>query len=250
MTPGPARSAASAAFAAPQAPRRERRGDQLYGQILEQIVTGALGEGARLPTEKELCRRYEVSRPVVREALMRLQADGLVAPRHGVGSFVARRPPPALIQLAAPADVSGILDCHEARAALECEAAALAARRRGEPHLDAMAAALRALQAAAAQRRPAPQADVAFHRAIAVAAENATILGLLESLHGSTARWLHIVLNITASHASADRAQRVYDEHVRVFEAIEEGDAERARLMMRYHLDQARRRLMDHHRDG
>jgi len=228
--------------------RRERLGDQLYGQILEQIVSGVLAEGARLPSEKQLCQQFEVSRPVVREALMRLQADGLVASQQGVGTFVARRPPPALIQLAEPGDVSAILACYEARVALECEAAALAATRRSADHLAIMSAALRDLHIGVVKREPAVDADVAFHRAIAQASENTYILGLLDTLHASTASWMHIVLNITASHESTERARRVYDEHLRVHEAIEEANPERARLMMRYHLDQARRRLTDHHR--
>ncbi|MBN9058887.1 MAG: FadR family transcriptional regulator, partial [Rhizobiales bacterium] len=69
--------------------RREKLADILYGQILEQIVSGTFAAGDRLPSENDICKAFEVSRPVVREALQRLQADGLVIARQGAGTFVS-----------------------------------------------------------------------------------------------------------------------------------------------------------------
>ena len=68
-------------------PRKERLADILYGQIFEQILSGAFKEGDRLPTEHEISSAFDVSRPVVREALIRLQADGLIYARRGAGTF-------------------------------------------------------------------------------------------------------------------------------------------------------------------
>ena len=72
--------------------KRPRLSDQLYSQILEQIVSGRLSEGSRLPPEKEICEMFGVSRPVVRDALLRLRSDGLVQSRQGSGTFIQRRP--------------------------------------------------------------------------------------------------------------------------------------------------------------
>jgi DNA-binding FadR family transcriptional regulator len=73
--------------ATPRAPqtavRAQRLGDQLYERILHRIVAGELAEGERLPSEARLCEEFGVSRPVVREALSRLQADGMVVSRQG-----------------------------------------------------------------------------------------------------------------------------------------------------------------------
>lgn len=60
--------------------------DQVYGQIFGRIMTGHFPVGARLPSEAALSTTFKVSRPVVREALMRLQRDGLVESRKGSGS--------------------------------------------------------------------------------------------------------------------------------------------------------------------
>src|SRR5438552_2716669 len=56
--------------------RQSKLADQLYEQILAKIVSGPLPEGGKLPSEGQLCDLFGVSRPVVREALSRLQADG------------------------------------------------------------------------------------------------------------------------------------------------------------------------------
>ena len=58
----------------------------------ELIFTDAVPPGQVLPSEKELSRQFGVSRPTVREALLMLQHAGLVAMRHGVGTFVLPRP--------------------------------------------------------------------------------------------------------------------------------------------------------------
>src|SRR4051794_677016 len=71
---------------------RTRLSDQAYGRLFHKIVTGEFKEGDVLPSENDLCRSFQVSRPVVREALRRLRQDGLIASRRGSGSFVQPRP--------------------------------------------------------------------------------------------------------------------------------------------------------------
>ena len=103
----------------------------LAEEFEHKIRQGLLNEGEKLPTESELVRNYDVSRTVVREALSKLQAGGLVETRHGIGTFV----------LPAPARQSPMLNAHELsesvdvlavlelRISLETEAAGLAAQR-------------------------------------------------------------------------------------------------------------------------
>lgn len=230
--------------------RKERLGDQLYGQILEQIVSGALKEGERLPSEKEICRIFAVSRAVVREALMRLQAHGLVSAQQGVGTFVLRRPPRSVIELAEPSDVASIFTCFEVRIAFESEAAALAARRRTETHMQQMRTSLEAFLRCMKAGEPAIKADLAFHRIVAEASGNEYFAILLESAHLGVEKWMSIATGLTAKMGSPERIKRVHDEHLRIIEALEERDVEQARLAMRYHLEQAKRRLTDHQREA
>ena len=233
---------------APSPRRKERLADQLYGQILQQIVAGTLAEGARLPSEQALCRSFGVSRPTVREALLRLHADGLVSSRQGSGSFVLHRPPDRLTRLAEGADIAGLLRCLEVRIGLEGQAASLAARRRDAADLERINAALRALEARMADGASPEVADFAFHRAVAAATGNALFGEMLERLGGTIRQAMGVALSITRE-GSRERARRVLDEHAAIAEAIARGDPEAADLAMRHHLHRSRQRVTDGQRD-
>ena len=80
--------------------RKEKRADTVYGQILAEITSGKFTEGDKLPSEAELSMAFDVSRPVVREALLKLSTDGLVPSRRGIGTFVSTKPSTRLTELA------------------------------------------------------------------------------------------------------------------------------------------------------
>jgi GntR family transcriptional regulator len=61
-------------------------------ELRQAITDGTFRPGSQLPTEAELCEMLNVSRTVVREALRVLEDEGLVARRHGVGTFVRNHP--------------------------------------------------------------------------------------------------------------------------------------------------------------
>ncbi len=226
----------------------ERLADQLYGQLLEKIVTGQLVEGDKLPSENEISRAFSVSRPVIREALLRLQADGLVYSRQGAGSFVKARPPEGLIKFAQPSDVAGLLRCFEARLPFEGAAAALAAQRASPDDIARIERSLRELEAAMNTDAIADQADFAFHLAVAKATGNDFFVGILTSLNSAITSGIKVTLNIT-QRGSADRIQKVCEEHRAILDAISTGDAAAADLMMRYHINRARARATDRMRD-
>jgi DNA-binding GntR family transcriptional regulator len=113
------RPSAAPALAASDPWRRDRLADQVYGRLLEDIVSGSYEVGDRLPAEKDLASSFAVSRPVVREALTRLAADGLVSARQGAGTFITRLPPRQIVKLAPRASIAGILRVFEVRIALE-----------------------------------------------------------------------------------------------------------------------------------
>ncbi|NKC12136.1 MAG: FCD domain-containing protein [Gammaproteobacteria bacterium] len=233
---------------APRLEKRERLADRLYGQIVERIVSGALEAGDKLPSENELCRAYGVSRPVIRETLMRLQADGLIHTRQGVGSFIERRPPPGLIRFAEPSDLAGVMRCFEVRLSIEGAAARLAAQRGAPQSVAQIESALSAFKAAMDGEGGAEHADFEFHLAVAKAANNDYFVTILSSLHTAIDALLRISLGIT-TRGSAQRMRRVYEEHESIYDAIAGRDGEGADLAMRYHLNRAQRRITDKVRD-
>jgi DNA-binding FadR family transcriptional regulator len=228
---------------AQQANRPSRLADQLYGQILDRILSGAMVEGEKLPSESELCELYGVSRPVVREALSRLQADRVLVSRHGSGSFVQRRPQQAIPLLTPIGDVAELMRCMEFRIGLEGEAAYLAATRRSDADLTRMKRALEALEEIIAKGEVGHVADQNFHLAIATAAQNRLFLQSMSALAEHTLKGMELARNLSLRQ-SARRLQLVQQEHSRILAAIEAEEPDEAREAMRVHIDNARMRVL------
>lgn len=228
--------------------QRVRLGDQLYGQIFDQIASGRLNVGDKLPSEHEICEKFGVSRPVVREALLRLRADGLVSAYQGLGTFVSHQPAPRLKSFGDVQNVGAYLRAQEVRVALEGDAARLAAMRRTDEQLKKIVDADRAFADGLAHGRVSAEADLAFHASIAEASGNDFYLGVLETIHESIQGFMRLSLNLTRT-GSRQRAERVADEHASILSAVREQDGERARIAMQFHLGQARHRLVDRDRD-
>lgn len=240
--PEPAKSAA------PGMPVR-RRSRSLAHELVDglgtQIRTQALRPGDKLPTESEIMQAWGVSRTVVREALSRLQAAGLVETRHGIGTFVlAARPAsgfgidPAEIPTAV--DVMAVL---ELRISLEMESAGLAAQRRNAEQLAAIRAALDALEANAGGEGDNVSLDLRFHLAIAAATGNRYFADIMAHLGATLIPRARINSPRLAMEDLPQYLRRVNREHEEIFEAIARRDAEAARAAMRLHLTNSRERL-------
>ncbi len=185
--------------------QRGRLSDQLYGQIFDQITSGKLKVGDQLPTEMDISERFGVSRPVVREALLRLRADGLITSHQGLGTFVSHQPPTRVKTLAKAQDIAAYLRCQEVRIALEGDAARLAAERHTAEQLAAVVAAHEAFAEGVRSGTLSPDADLAFHARIAEASGNDFHASLLESIHGAMTGLMRLTLGLTRT-ASRKRA--------------------------------------------
>ena len=224
--------------------RGERLVDHVYGQLLEFIVEQNLHEGDRLPSEHELSRMTAVSRPIVREALTRLQADGLIESRRGAGSFLRQRPSPHHIEHLRPPAARARLDAFEVRIALEPAAARLAALHRAEGDLQIMRSALEALAAAHAAQEPGGAHDLRLHRTISQASRNPMFLVALDALDQQVDGVVVPSIAVIAEGAEL-RARRVEHEHLAILEAIEQADPDRAEAAMRLHMVSARSRALN-----
>ncbi len=116
--------------------------------LKDKILAGDLPPGHKLPSETELIDEYGVSRTVVREAVTRLQAEGLVETFQGRGSFVLAMPEPTQfsVEAAAIRTHHDVLDMVDFRLGIECEAAALAAARVDGPRRPADPKSLRGVR--------------------------------------------------------------------------------------------------------
>jgi GntR family transcriptional repressor for pyruvate dehydrogenase complex len=217
--------------------------DRIYEQILEQIVSGEFSIGDRLPSENQIGSEHKVSRAVVREALSRLLADGVVATRQGAGTFVLRKPGREFLRLAPIGGVADLMRCFEFRIALEGESAYLAAQRRTEENIAAITEALEKLDEVIKAGDVGVPQDIEYHMAIARASRNQLFVQTLDALA------MHIFngMNITRSLSLTRNQKRlllVQEEHRRILEAIRAADEETARREMRAHIDNARHRAL------
>ena len=167
--------------------RRPARGQNLtYGIASElgvSIVRGEFSKDNPFPIEGELCRRFGVSRSILREAVKMLTAKGLLGARPRQGTFVQ---PEEQWNLLDPDVLRWLLECkvsldlliefNEIRLAVEPAAAALAARFAGEKGNAAIAEAIARMQAAERGEEDALAADIAFHIAVLHASGNGSTL--------------------------------------------------------------------------
>jgi DNA-binding FadR family transcriptional regulator len=211
--------------------------------LKDKILAGDLPPGHKLPSEAELIDEYRVSRTVVREAVTRLRAEGLVETFQGRGSFVLAMPEPTsfTVESAAIRTHHDVLDMIDFRVGIECEAAALAAARVDASGADSVRAALDAFVAAAPEDQV--DADFGFHRAVAAASANRFYLDLLDSLGPMMIMLPRTRLGDAYSLTDAGHVERVRREHDNVASAIVAGDPDIARAAMRVHLGNTRRRL-------
>ncbi|MEV0116086.1 FadR/GntR family transcriptional regulator [Streptomyces sp. NPDC050844] len=225
-----------------------RLADRVAAILAEEIESGRLAEGDKLPTEVELVKQLGVSRTVIREAVSRLRNAGLVEPRQGRGVFVMpRRTRPLDLEAETGAGASDtkakVLQIVEVRRAMEGEAASLAATRATPQDVDRMRQSLAAIDEAVAAGGDGVDEDLAFHQSIAESTGNAVMV--------STVRYLGEVLRSGIRVTRANEARRgdfieaVRVEHHAILAAVESGDARAARSAVRRHLKHAASRLQD-----
>ena len=225
--------------------RRRPRGlahdlvDTLGGRIRD----GSLPPGEKLPTEAAIMEEFGVSRTVVREAISRLQAAGLVATRHGVGTFVVGMGDATTFrispdQLGTLQDVIAVL---ELRIGVETESAALAAVRRTPANLDTLRHALKAFTSALEEGRDAVGPDFQFHLEIAKATQNHHFVDLMATLGGMMIPRARLEPGPLTPERQA-YLRRVNAEHENIVDAISRQDPEAARAAMRTHLANSRER--------
>jgi GntR family transcriptional repressor for pyruvate dehydrogenase complex len=230
------------------AARRSRSlAEQLETVLTARIRAGVYQPGVKLPSESEVGVESHVSRTVVREALSRLQAAGLVETRHGIGTFVLDIGTPLKFDIdpATSVTIQDALAMLELRIVLEVEAAGLAAARRSEAHLVEMRSILESFEASLAASAEASAAtvgpDFSFHLKIAEATGNRYFVEIMSSLGTATIPRNRFTLARAASDPNYLRT--IERQHFDVYEAIKARDPESARMMMRLHLAASRERL-------
>jgi len=226
-----------------EAPDARLMSDDVYDRLRALLRTGAYGPGARLPSEGALAQRFCVSRPVLRQALSRLRAEGHIVSRKGSGSFVREPVPPMpVISFGPLSNIPDMRSFLEYRCSVEGDMAAFAASRRAADEFADIMRWESAIQGEAAAGRPAIEEDIGFHGAIARASGNRFFVLTLAALAEQTRFGIRLIRELSARPLT-ERFAEVAREHAAISAAIGRGDADEARRAMTSHLSGGIRRL-------
>lgn len=223
----------------------ERRSlsDMVFGQIYRSIKSGSYVADERLPTESDLAAEFEVSRPIIREALKKLRDQNLIYSRQGVGSFVRQSGLKDPLGFSPVESLTDLRRCYEFREVIEPAAAAAAAERRSESDLAEIERALSKLREATEKGRHHADADFDFHLAIARASGNSYLQTSIESLKEQIE--VGMISHGMSVKVETNGLDNVFNEHEAIFAAIKKRDTESARFLMRSHLAGSRSRVLD-----
>ncbi|SDU95820.1 FadR/GntR family transcriptional regulator [Pseudomonas mucidolens] len=219
--------------------------EELVTELSRRIHDGELACATKMPTESEVMEEHGVSRTVVREAISRLQAAGLVETRHGVGTFVRDVPGPSGFRIDPGSIVTlgDVLAVLELRISLEVEAAGLACARRTDEQLQVMRDSLDALNSRVVSVDYAVASDFRFHQQIALATGNRYFTDIMLHLGVSIIPRTRVHSTRLVNDKKEPYLERLSREHEGIYQAIARRDADAARAAMRLHLSNSRERM-------
>jgi len=218
----------------------DRTADEVVRQIELLLLEGVLRDGDRLPGERELSKRLDISRPILREALKALETRGLLISQHGGGTYVAD----IIGQVFSPAVVDLIArhqratgDYIEYRRELEGITAELAARRATDYDRQMLTRIMDAMREAHAGGSfdDELETDVELHNAIGEAAHNIVLLHTLRSCYRLLAQGIFFHRHLVFS--SQEAREHLLAQHEAIYAAIMARDGNAARNAAQAHMD-------------
>lgn len=212
--------------------------DQALDQIRELIYRGKLKPGDRILAERELARAMQVSRSTIRDAIQRLVTMGLVVQKQGRGTFVTAvdsKEETTIFKMMQQTQDATTDDLLEVRLGLECNAAALAARRADGEDIKAMEHSLEEMKKEIDSGRLGTAADTSFHMAIAYAAKNPIQILIMRNFYDYLFHGIRTSLEDL--YMDGENIDSILKQHIGVIDAIKARDGEGARRAMNTHID-------------
>ncbi|WP_026695316.1 FadR/GntR family transcriptional regulator [Peribacillus kribbensis] len=213
--------------------------EQVAEAIHDMIRSGNLKPGEKLDSVEQLASHFQVGRSAIREALTSLKAMGLIEIRQGEGTYIKQFEtdhiayPVSAAILMNKEDIAHLL---EVRKILEVGTAYSAAQKRSDSNLLDMEHALKEMKQSSGNEKLSEQADVKFHLAIAEGSKNPLLSSLMNHVSGMMAETIKETrdLWLFSKQATADR---LYEEHAAIYNAIKEQNPEKARSIMHQHIE-------------
>ncbi|UOD34787.1 FadR family transcriptional regulator [Deferribacteraceae bacterium V6Fe1] len=211
--------------------------DEIYDQIKELILTGKLKPGEKLPPERELAVTLGVSRPSIREALQKLEAQGFLEQIQGDGTYVKVATSEAFdgfLEEFTRKD-NAIFDLMEVRRILETWAAYTAAERANEKEIEQMQEYLNEMKDAKDYGQIGYISDANFHSTISYATHNVLLIHIMNNIY----EWIEKVSYEVRSRMYTDERshEELFNQHSAIFNAIKDGKPLAAYNAMNLHMD-------------
>lgn len=211
--------------------------EEIVERIREFITSGELQPGDRLPSERDMAERLEVSRASVREAFSALEMLGLLEIRTGEGTYIRQvniESVMSSLTWVLYMEKDAVLELLEVRKILEVQVAALAAQRANPEDLQNIEEALKQMYQDLQNVRLGEHADERFHFAIAQATHNKILIHLMSALSDTMERTLKA--SRSKLYEGKDMPERLYKEHALIYEAIRQQEPSEASERMFAHL--------------
>ncbi len=229
--------------------RAPKLSEQVAKLLMDEIMVGSIEVGEQLPSETDLCSRFDVSRTSIREATGRLEYDGFLETRRGSRSVVTHpsRRKAFRIEKVSSMDTSEFAQLYQLRIIIECSAVALMAKNENKAWVEKLKTCVEEMedtQTEIREERDQPNSDeialnMEFHQLIAQGSGNKFLRDFMMFLNDKISNMLLLDYKKLIKQ---NGLKTVHEEHVEIFNAIEAEDIVLAKRRVVNHILNAARR--------
>ncbi|CAK6476646.1 FadR/GntR family transcriptional regulator [Peribacillus castrilensis] len=212
--------------------------EEVSDELYEMIRSGSLKPGEQLDSIQQLAENFQVGRPAIREALSALSSMGLIEIKQGEGTFVKTFDPAIMnhpLSAALLMDQDNIKHLLEVRKILESGTAEVAAKKRTEENLIELKDMLFNMDKVSDDEELSDKADISFHVAVANASQNELLITLMNHVSELMTEKMRDIRRV-ALYSEEMTLKQLYQQHVRIYDAIVAQDEDGARSAMLFHL--------------
>ncbi|MFJ7467701.1 FadR/GntR family transcriptional regulator [Peribacillus frigoritolerans] len=212
--------------------------EEVSDELYEMIRSGSLKPGEQLDSIQQLAENFQVGRPAIREALSALSSMGLIEIKQGEGTFVKTFDPAIMnhpLSAALLMDQDNIKHLLEVRKILESGTAEVAAKKRTEENLIELKDMLFNMEKVSDDEELSDKADISFHVAVANASQNELLITLMNHVSELMTEKMRDIRRV-ALYSEEMTLKQLYQQHVRIYDAIVAQDEDEARSAMLFHL--------------
>ncbi len=213
--------------------------EQVAKRLAARITAGDWQPGAKLPSEAELCKAFNIGRSSLREALSSLAFIGLIRVRAGGGSYVSEQPSAyftsSWLNSGVLTSEKALREFADVRLILGTEVAGLCAERVTPEELDEIELLVEKMRISVHDSEEFSKLDVSFHLTMAIAAKNEVLNQILSSVREQTMELITKSLLLEEGRENALRG------HIKILEAVRQHNPTKAREALRNHLQSFQR---------